>query len=60
VFRAEVESALQLALKSTRDSAVCIGWAEVYLLLWVSSESADSLGCHFGKDGIRASGFDEA
>jgi hypothetical protein len=60
VFGAEVASALESALESALDSAVCVGWAEVHLFLCVSSASADSLRCHFGKEGIRASGFDEA
>jgi len=55
-----LESALESALETAWDSAVCVGWAEVPLLLCVSSASADSLWCQFGKEGIRASGFDEA
>jgi hypothetical protein len=49
---AEVESAL--------ESALCVGRVEVYLFLSVSSMSADSLRCHFGKEGSRTFGFDEA
>jgi len=60
VFRAEVASALESVLESALDSAVCVGWAEVHLFLCVSSVSADSLRCHFDKEGSRASGFDEA
>jgi hypothetical protein len=33
---------------------------EVRLFLCVSIMSADSLLCHFGKEGIRLIGFDEA
>jgi len=47
-------------MQSALDSAGCVGWAEVHLFLCVSSASADSLLCHFGKEGIRASGFEEA
>ena len=50
--RAEVESAL--------ESAHCVGQGEVHLFLCVSSVSADSLRCHFGKEGSRAFGYDEA
>jgi hypothetical protein len=32
----------------------------VHLFLCVSSVSADSLRCHFGKEGSRAFGYDEA
>ena len=60
VFRAEVVSALESAMLSAMESAVCIGWAEVHLYLCVSSASVDSLGCHVGKKGIRVSGFDKA
>jgi len=42
------------------ESALCVGWGEVYLLLWVSSVSADSFRCHFGKEGSRTFGYDEA
>jgi len=52
VFRAEVASAL--------ESAVCVGLVEMHLFLGISSVSADSLRCHFGKEGICPSGFDEA
>jgi len=47
----EVESALA--------SALCVGRVEVHLFLSVSSVSADSLQCHFGKEGSRTFGFDE-
>jgi hypothetical protein len=57
VFWAEVASALASALELALDSAVCVGWAEVHLFLCVSSTSADSLQCHFGKEGIRLSGL---
>ena len=60
MFRAEVASALESALESALDSTVCIGWVEVHLFLCVSSTSADSLQCHFSKEGIWASGCDEA
>jgi len=50
--RAEVESALV--------SALCIGRVEVHLFLCVSIVSADTLQCHFGKEGSRIFGFDEA
>jgi len=56
VFWAEVASALESAL----ESAVCVGWAEVHLFLCVSSEYADFLQCHLGKEGIRVCGIDEA
>jgi len=49
---AEVESAL--------ESALCVGQVEVHLFLCVSSMSADSLRCHFGKEGCRTFGYDEA
>ena len=52
VCRAEVESAL--------ESALCVGQGEVHLFFCVSSMSADSLRCHFGKEGSRAFGYDEA
>jgi len=64
LFRAEVvsalESALGLAVESALDSAVWVSWAEVHLFHCVSSTSVDSLRCQFGKEGIRASGLDEA
>jgi hypothetical protein len=49
---AEVESAL--------ESALCVKRVEVHLFLYMSSVSADSLRCHFGKEGSRTFGFDEA
>jgi len=52
VCLAEVESAL--------ESALCVGRVEVHLFLCMSSVSADSLRCHFGKEGSRTFGFDEA
>ena len=51
-FRPVVTSALELALS--------VGWAEVHLLLCVSSVSVDSVCCHLGELGIRLCGFDEA
>jgi hypothetical protein len=51
VSLADVASALQ--------SAVCGGLVEVRLCLCVSGASADSLRSHFGKVGLRISGFDE-
>ena len=50
--RADVESAL--------ESALCVGQVEVHLFLCVARVSADSLRCHFGKEGSRTFGFDEA
>ena len=52
VFWAEMPSAV--------ESAVCIGPVDVRLLLWVSSVTADTLQCHFGKKGIRLGGLDQA
>ena len=52
VCRAVVESAM--------ESALCVGPVEVHLFLCVSSMSADSLRYHFGKEGSRTFGFDEA
>jgi len=51
-FRAEVESTL--------DSAIPIGRVQVQMFLSVSIVSADCLQRHFGKEGIRPCGFDEA
>jgi hypothetical protein len=59
VFQGEVALALESAVESALDSAVCVGWADVHLFLCVSSGSEDCLGCHCGKEGIRASGFNE-
>jgi hypothetical protein len=42
------------------QSALGVGWVEVFLFLCVSSVSADSLRCDFGMDGSRMFGFDEA
>ena len=47
-------------MESALESALCVGRVEVHLFHCVASESADSLGCHFGKDGSRTLGFDEA
>ena len=52
VCRAVVESAL--------ESALCISRVEVHLVFCVSSVCAYSLRCHFGKNGSRTFGFDEA
>jgi hypothetical protein len=43
---------------SAQYSAVCIGQFEMHLIHCVSSVAADRLQCHFGKEGIRPSGFD--
>jgi len=51
-LRAEVASPLELA--------VCVCQGEVRLFLCISIMSAVSLPSHFGKEGIRPSGFDEA
>jgi len=51
-FRAQVLSAL--------ESAVYIGQLEMHLFRCVSTLSVDSVWCHFGKEGIHPSGFDEA
>jgi hypothetical protein len=59
VLRVVVALALELALELVLESAVCVGWAEMHLFFCVSRVSADSLRCHFGKEGIRARGFDE-
>jgi len=56
VFQAAVASAMESAL----ESAVFVSWADVHLFLCVSGLSADDLQCHFGKEGIRPCGFDEA
>jgi len=45
---------------SAPESAVCIGRVKVHLFLCICSMSADSLWCHFGKEGSRTCGFDEA
>ena len=57
-FRAEV--AFRSVVASALESAVCIISVEVHLFLCVSSMSADSLGCHCGRKGIRQCGFEEA
>jgi len=51
-FRDEVASPLK--------SAVCVYQVEVCLFLRVSIVTADTLPCHFGNEGIRQLGFDEA
>jgi len=55
-FPAEVYSTMEWAL----ESAVCLRWAEVHLYRYVSNVSEDCSGCHWGKEGILARGFDEA
>ena len=54
MFQAEVASALESALESTLEFAVCVSWVEVYLFLWASSVSADFLRCLVCKEGIWA------
>jgi len=41
------------------ESAVCIGQVEEHLFICITSMSADSVGCYFGKKDIRLCGFDE-
>jgi hypothetical protein len=45
---------------SALESALCIRWVVMVIFLCVSSMSADSLWCHFGKEASRTSGFNEA
>jgi len=47
---------VDLALEST----LCADRVEVHLFLCISSESADSLWCHFGKEGSWTFGYDKA
>jgi len=47
-------------VESALGSAHCVSRVEVHLFLCISSESADSMRCHFGKEGSRTFGFDEA
>jgi len=47
-------------VESALDSALCVGRVEVHMFLCISSVPADSLRCHFGKEGSRTFGFDEA
>jgi hypothetical protein len=47
-------------VESALESALCIGRVAVHLFLCLSSVSADSLQCHFGKEGSRTFGNDEA
>jgi hypothetical protein len=47
-------------VESPLESALCFGLGEVRQFLCVSSVSADSLRCHFGKEGSRAFGYNEA
>ena len=54
------ESALESALESTVGSTVCVGWAEVHLLLYVSRVSPDLFHCQLGTERIRPFDFDEA
>jgi hypothetical protein len=42
------------------EAALCSGWVEVHRFLCVSSVSADSFRCHFGKEGSQIFGFDKA
>jgi len=44
----------------TLESALCVGRVEVHLFLCVSSVSAESVRCHFGKEGSWTFGFDES
>jgi hypothetical protein len=46
--------------ESALESATCVGRVEVHLFLSISSVSADSLRCRFGKEGSQTCGFDEA
>jgi hypothetical protein len=43
---------------SALDSALFIGRGEVHLFLCLSTVSADSLWCHFGKEGSWTFGYD--
>jgi len=47
-------------VEAALESALCVGRVEVHLFFYVSSESADSLWCHFRKEGSRTFGFNEA
>jgi hypothetical protein len=47
-------------VKSALESALCVGRVEVQLVMCVSRVFADSLRCHFGKEGSLMFGFDEA
>jgi hypothetical protein len=47
-------------VESVLDSALCVRRGEVHLFLSVSIVSADSLRCHFGKEGSPTFGYDEA
>jgi len=52
--------AFHVELPSTMELAGCVGQVEMHLFLCISRVSADSVRCHFGKEGIRPSRFDEA
>jgi hypothetical protein len=52
--------ARQAEVVSTMESVACIGRVEVHLFLFISSVSADSLRCHFGKKCSQTFGFDKA
>jgi hypothetical protein len=45
---------------SPLELAVCVGWVEVHLCLWVSRMSADLVQSHVGKEGIPTCTFDDA
>jgi len=47
-------------VESALESALCVSRVEVHLFDCVSSVSAGSLRCHFGKEGSRPFGFDRA
>jgi hypothetical protein len=47
-------------VESALESALCVGWVEVHVFLYVSSMSADSLWCHVVKEGSWPFGLDEA
>ena len=52
--------ACRAVLESAHEFALCVGRVDVHLFLCVSSMFADSLRCHFGKEGGRTFGFDKA
>jgi hypothetical protein len=52
--------AFQAEVKLALESALCVGPMQVHQFLCVSTVSADSLRCHFCKEGSRTFGFDEA
>jgi len=59
-FHWVAQVALPTEVASVQVSAVCDGRVEVRSFLCASSLTAHSLWCHFDKEGIRLSGFDEA